>query len=225
MIGMNKDICQEQKITIRRRLRAQRLRLHLNRRGEIILSIPFFYPKQQALHFVQEHQDWINRQKDRLKHTLRFQANQTISLLGQPLLICHFPTDHFATHIEGNELHVSGDSAFTHRRITDFVRCQTESYIQRKASELAAQIGQKINRISLKDTTSRWGSCSGKKNLNFCWRLGLAPLFVLDYIIAHEVAHLCEMNHGPRFWRLVSQLTEHRSQAEIWLRRNGSSLR
>ncbi|MBR6412442.1 MAG: M48 family metallopeptidase [Alphaproteobacteria bacterium] len=222
---MNKIICQEQKIIIYRRLNARGLRLRLNRQGEIVLSIPFFYPKRMALSFIKDHQDWIDKQKARLKPALSFSDGQEISVLGQQLQIRHIPDAHFATHIEGNELHVSGDSAFLNRRVTDFVRAQTLSYIHQKAPELATRIGKKINRISLKDTTSRWGSCSGKKNLNFCWRLGLAPQFVLDYIIAHEVAHLAEMNHGPRFWRVVSQLTDERSTAEIWLRRHGSELR
>lgn len=225
MIAMNKAVCQEQKIIIRRRWNARGLKLSVNRAGAVVLSMPFFYPKPLALDFVKKHQDWIDKQKSRQKPALHFTAGATISVLGQSLLIRHFPDAHFATRISGAELQVSGDSAFVHRRVADFVRRETGAYIGRRAPELAAQIGQKINRITLKDTTSRWGSCSGKKNLNFCWRLGLAPVFVLDYIIAHEVAHLSEMNHGPRFWRLVSRLTDNRGNAEIWLRRYGSTLR
>ena len=225
MIDMKEPVCQEQKIIIRRRLNARGLKLSVNRAGQVVLSLPFFYPKPLALAFVKKHQDWITAQRARLKSTLHFASGQTVSVLGQPLLICHFPGAHFATHIAGSELHVSGDAAFIHRRVTDFIRRETGDYIGRRAPELAAKIDQKINRITLKDTTSRWGSCSGQKNLNFCWRLGLAPLFVLDYIIAHEVAHLAEMNHGPRFWRLVSHLTDDRSRAEIWLRRHGPTLR
>ena len=222
---MKEIICQGQKIIIRRYFRTRFLRLRVNRRGEVILSIPFLCPQRTALAFIEAHQDWIKDQQAHSKKHLYFQDGQTISLLGQSLQIQHIPNARFATHIEGEKLCVSGDSSFLNRRVTDFVKHQTETYIQDKAPRLAAQIGQRVNHISLKDTTSRWGSCSGKKNLNFCWRLGLAPLFVLDYIIAHEVAHLAEMNHGPRFWRLVSELTDNRSTAEIWLRRHGSTLR
>ena len=222
---MKESICQEQKIIIRRRVNARGLRLHVNRQGAIVLSMPFFYPKHLALSFIKKHQDWIDTQKSRLKPSLHFRDGQSISLLDQNLTIRHFPDQHFATHTHGNELYVSGDLSFLHRRVTDFIRHQTESYIHKKAPELAHQIDQKIHHISLKDTTSRWGSCSGKKNLNFCWRLGLAPTFVLDYIIAHEVAHLAHLNHGPQFWQLVSRLTDRRSEAEIWLRRHGSTLR
>ena len=120
---------------------------------------------------------------------------------------------------------VGGETDFVNRRVLDFVKRETAAYIDEKARKMAAQIGKKVNRITMKDTSSRWGSCSGKGNLNFCWRLGLAPVFVLDYIIAHEVAHLQEMNHSLRFWRVVSELCSCRSEAEIWLRRHGQSLR
>ena len=225
MINMKETICQEQKIIIRRHMGAKGLRLRLNRHGDVVLSMPLFYPKRSALSFIEKHQDWINTQRFHLKPTLSFRDGQSLSILGQDLTIRHFPDGHFPTHIQGNDLCVAGDASFLHRRVTDFIRHETEAYIHQKAPELAHQIGQKIHRISLKDTTSRWGSCSGKKNLNFCWRLGLAPTFVLDYIIAHEVAHLTHLNHGPQFWQLVSKLTDRRSEAEIWLRRHGSTLR
>ncbi|MBO7258282.1 MAG: M48 family metallopeptidase, partial [Alphaproteobacteria bacterium] len=129
------------------------------------------------------------------------------------------------THIHKDRLLVFGDEHFIHRRVQDFIKKQTALYIDEKAQELATRLGVKINKITMKDTTSRWGSCSGKNNLNFCWRLGLAPLYVLDYIIAHEVAHLREMNHGPQFWKIVSEIDDNRASAEIWLRRNGHTLR
>ena len=187
-----------------------------------MLSVPFFCPRRMALAFLEKNREWVESHR---KDPLCFRDGMSVSILDKQLIVHHFPEKRFATHVEGNELWVAGDIGCLNRRVTDFVRRQTEVYIQEKAQLLATRIGQKINRISLKDTTSRWGSCSGKKNLNFCWRLGLAPLFVLDYIIAHEVAHLAEMNHGPRFWRLVSQINDDRSRAEIWLRRHGQSLR
>ena len=156
---------------------------------------------------------------------MTFSDGQSVSILGQQLQIRHDSLGHFSTHIQGSCLMVSGDHAFLNRRVTDFIRKQTQNYIGIKAPALAQKIGCSVHRIALKDTTSRWGSCSGKNNLNFCWRLGMAPLPVLDYIIAHEVAHLKEMNHSPRFWRVVSTLCDNRSSAEIWLRRNGHTLR
>ena len=92
------------------------------------------------------------------------------------------------------------------------------------ARTLAAQIGREVKRVSVRDTKSRWGSCSGDGNLSFCWRLIFVPEPILDHVVAHEVAHLVEMNHGPRFWRLVESLAPGRSDARRWLRRHRDRL-
>jgi len=89
---------------------------------------------------------------------------------------------------------------------------------------MAASIEEKAGRISVRDTRSRWGSCSAKGNLSFSWRLILAPEFVLNYVVAHEVAHLIERNHGPKFWKLVARLDDQADAARKWLRRNGEAL-
>jgi len=222
---MKKNNCQDENIIIKRVVGSHHLRLSVNKQGQVVLRMPFFCPKGVALRFLDSHQDWIEEQKEKRAKQLTFRDGMSLTVLGESVVIRHCEEERRGTCIEGGELLVSGDMAFLDRRVCDFIKKQTAVYIDRKARELAAQIGQKINHISLKDTTSRWGSCSGKKNLNFCWRLGLAPLFVLDYIIAHEVAHLQEMNHSLKFWRVVSQLCDRRSDAEIWLRRHGNSLR
>jgi len=79
-------------------------------------------------------------------------------------------------------------------------------------------------RVTVKDTKSRWGSCAANRNLGFSWRLVMAPPHVQDYVAAHEVAHLQHMNHGPRFWALVTQLTPHTDAAVAWLRYHGPKL-
>ena len=85
-------------------------------------------------------------------------------------------------------------------------------------------IDRKINKVTLKDMTSRWGSCSSAGNLNFCFKLAFAPLFVVDYLIAHEVAHLKEMNHSNAFWETVALMNTEQAKAQSWLRKNGSDL-
>ena len=222
---MKELFCQEKNITVRRSWRSHTLRLTVDRRGHVVLTVPFLCPPGTARSFLEKHQDWIAQQSARRASSLTFTDGGSISVLGKSLKICHEPNRRRGTEAVDGILFVSGDIAFLNRRITDYVKKETALYIDQKAHDLANRIQKKINRISLKDTTSRWGSCSGKQNLNFCWRLGLAPLFVLDYIIAHEVAHLQEMNHGPAFWRLVGTLCDCRSDAEIWLRRYGHTLR
>src|SRR5207248_8410440 len=110
------------------------------------------------------------------------------------------------------------------RRVRDHLAALARQECLRRARELAARIDRKIGRISVRDTTSRWGSCSASGNLAFSWRLVLAPEAVLDYVVAHEVAHLAELNHGPRFWRLVQSLTPDHDGPRAWLNRHRSRL-
>lgn len=222
---MSNNTCQEEKIIIRKNRLSRYLRLSVNQRGQIVLSVPIFCPQRRALSFLEENRAWIQERQNDLRPTLKFQNGQTVSVLGQQVMITHQPTGHSGVYIENNRLLVSGEADFIHRRVTDFIKRETLRYIHEKARESADRLGVSFHKIHLKDTTSRWGSCSGQGNLNFCWRLGMAPLFVLDYIIAHEVAHLKEMNHSDRFWRVVARLTDRRSDAEIWLRRHGQELR
>jgi len=88
----------------------------------------------------------------------------------------------------------------------------------------AAKLGVQIGGITLKDTRSRWGSCTAQGQLSLSWRLIFAPPHVLDYVCAHEVAHRLEMNHSPRFWALVEQQSPHRHAATLWLRQHGAAL-
>ncbi|MEJ0043753.1 MAG: M48 family metallopeptidase [Rhizomicrobium sp.] len=92
------------------------------------------------------------------------------------------------------------------RRLTDFLKREAKRVLEPLSHDYAARIGAKVRRVSVRDTASRWGSCSANQTISYCWRLILAPDFVLDYVVAHEVAHLREMNHGPRFWKLVRTL-------------------
>ena len=92
------------------------------------------------------------------------------------------------------------------------------------ALDHAARIERSVRRIAIKDQRSRWASCAPDGTLAFSWRLVMAPEWVLDYVVAHEVAHLREMNHGPKFWALCRELCPRTDEARAWLKRNGSAL-
>src|SRR6266851_3949428 len=92
--------------------------------------------------------------------------------------------------------------------------------VGRRVRRLALQLDRKVRRITVRDTTTRWGSCSASGNLAFSWRLIMAPEAVLHYVVAHEAAHLVEMNHGARFWKLVDRLVPHVERQRDWLNRN-----
>lgn len=211
-------------VKITKSARSKNLRLRVDKTGAVHLSMPKWTLKSTGLKFVQDNLEWIQEQLEKIKPTKRFENGMTIEILGQSVVICHTPDKRGACHIHNGQLFVSGGAEHLHRRVRDFIIRLAHPHIQEKAIQMAAQLGEKTSKITLKDTSSRWGSCSSTKHLNFCWKLALAPDYVLDYIIAHEVSHLKEMNHSDKFWTVVGTLGVHRADAEIWLRKNGSDL-
>jgi predicted metal-dependent hydrolase len=139
-------------------------------------------------------------------------------------VIRHDPTRRGAAFLEDGALVVTGDPAFVARRVRDFLRAEALRRIGVAARPHAEALGVVPRAIRLKDTRSRWGSCAPDRTLAFSWRLVLAPDWVLDYVVAHEVAHLREMNHSDRFWAHVEARTPHRHAATEWLRRHGAAL-
>jgi len=110
------------------------------------------------------------------------------------------------------------------RRLKDWLAQQARADLDERVSWHARKLGVRPRRIGLRDQTSRWGSCSSSGLLSFSWRLIFAPPLVLDYVAAHEVAHLVEMNHGARFWKLVAECVPSLDEAKQWLRHEGTDL-
>ena len=200
--------------------RARHVLLKQNAKGEIILTYPRLCPKIVAISFAKTQLAWIRAHIKYAPKEIVFQIGDSITLLGQNYVIQH----RAMSGIEGSILFVSGSSDFCHRRVCSLAKKMLASYIFQKVQELSRQIDVHPGRISLRDTSSRWGSCSSKKTLSFCWKIAFAPLEVIDYLIAHEVAHLKEMNHSAKFWAVVDKLTDHRKNAERWLKLNGRNL-
>ncbi len=119
---------------------------------------------------------------------------------------------------------MSGDKLHLARRVRDHLRERARRELSTRARVLAERIERTIVRVSVRDTRTRWGSCSASGNLCFSWRLVFAPEEVLDYVVAHEVAHLVHMNHGTRFWRLVEKLCPGSDRQRVWLNRNRARL-
>ena len=121
-------------------------------------------------------------------------------------------------------LRVSGLPEHAGRRIATFLKKEARADLEKLVAVHAGTIRAPVSSITMKDTRSRWGSCSSQGNLSFSWRIVMAPPLVIDYLAAHEVAHLREMNHGPRFWALCRKLCPDMDEAKAWLKRHGSQL-
>lgn len=121
-------------------------------------------------------------------------------------------------------LQIPGDASHCARRTKDWLKRHLQHHIAARILVMAAQIGAQPRRVTVRDTRSRWGSCSHDGKLSFSWRLVFAPVAVVDYVIAHEMAHLHEMNHSPRFWQWVETLHPGWRTARDWLKREGHTL-
>ena len=211
----------------RRSSRARRISLKIDMvRGRVVLVVPTSVGKTRALDFLKRHAAWVEARLAEMPEPMPFAHGATVPVLGVPHRI-HGDPRTLRGRVERVEqvINVPGASEHLPRRLTDYLKAEAKREIGTRARAKAAIIGASIKALTLRDTTSRWGSCNRAGRLSFSWRLILAPESVLDYVVAHEVAHLAEMNHGPRFWKLCAHLSEGDSTtARAWLSRHGHQL-
>lgn len=212
-------------VQLRRSDRAQRMSLRVHLSGEgVILVLPKGVPLADGLRFARSKSDWIEGRLALLPVRVTFEDGAIVPLFGVPHVIRHRPDARRGVWVEDGIIHVSGGAEHLSRRLLDWLKREARDAIAPRARLHAATLGKQVNRITLRDPRSRWGSCASGGNLSFSWRLVLAPLSVLDYVVAHEVAHLVEMNHSDNFWRVVARLMEGAGAARSWLRRKGNEL-
>src|SRR3984957_15940109 len=185
---------------------------------EVILTIPPRGTLKEAREFAQKHGGWIAARLGRLPKVVRFADGIVVPLRGAR----HRPGMRGTVWVEANGadeslLCVAGQAPHVDRRIGDFLRREAKRDLEIASLGFAAALGVAVKRVAVRDQASRWGSCSSRGVLSYSWRLILAPPFVLNYLAAHEVAHLAEMNHSARFWRLVQRLCPDHQQAKVWL--------
>ncbi|MFS8036073.1 M48 family metallopeptidase [Xanthobacter sp. AM11] len=218
------------RVTVRRHPQARRLTLRVRAAArDVTLTAPPHVPLAFAHEFVLRHREWVRVRLVRLPEAVPFAPGAVIPLRGEPHRIVHCAeargTVWIGAVVQGlPTVCVAGDLPHLSRRVHDFLKREARRDLSVTVQKYAAALGVEVGRLTLRDTASRWGSCSARGDLSFSWRLILAPAFILDYLAAHEVAHRLEMNHGPRYWRLVEQVCPHRREAEAWLRRHGSDL-
>jgi predicted metal-dependent hydrolase len=222
----------------RRSERAGRLCLRNGAKG-LELVVPRWASLAEAGRFAFTHAGWIARQLDRYPPPTVVAAGLEVPFLGERLVVVHRtdagargPAGERVAWVETGALHVRGEAAHLPRRVEDFLREQARLRLGALAREKGAALGRQPARITVRDAATRWGSCSVSGAISFCWRLVMAPPPVMDYVAAHEVAHLAHMNHGPRFWRTCARLLadgdgdgqRRIERARAWLRHHGPAL-
>lgn len=209
--------------------RARRLTLRINAGGRgLRVTVPPGICESEIDRFIERHHGWLERQLVKIPDRPGIRAGVKVPLKGVAHLIVHEAGKRGTTMTRngrsGPQLVVFGEEAFVARRVADYLKRLARAEIEPLVEKHAGRVGKRVKSIRYRDTTSRWGSCSSDGRLSFCWRIMMAPGPVIDYLVAHEVAHLQEMNHGPKFWALCKRLCPRTDEAKTWLRRNGPAL-
>jgi predicted metal-dependent hydrolase len=209
----------------RRSQRARRVSLRIDPRGgSVVVTLPMRAGRRAGMSLLTAQADWVSARLAALPGATRFADGATIPLHGTPRVIRHMPHSRGTVWCEGGDILVAGEIDHLSRRVGDFFRAEARRAFAALAAAQAIAADVTPRRIIVKDTRSRWGSCSASGDLAFSWRLVMAPRFVQDYVAAHEVAHLRHMNHSPVFWELVATLSPHVDAAIQWLRTEGPRL-
>lgn len=213
-------------VEIRRNSRAKRLSLKLDgKTGKVVMVLPPRVPQREGMAFLARQEDWVLRQLEGLPQAVPFEPGHIIPYRGRDVLICHDTARRYGVEIRNErEIWVAGPQEHLERRLRDHCKKLAREEVLARAPDMAAGIGCRAGRITIRDQKTRWGSCSANGDMSFNWRLILAPEAVLHYVVAHEVAHLIERNHSPRFWKLVGEIDPQMKKSREWLRSHGMRL-
>lgn len=216
-------------LLVREHPTARRIVMRLAPGGTAIkLTVPRRTPARTVLAFWERHRGWAEERIAGAPQRQTLRDGAVIPFRGEALRIVHQPgrrAAKFETAADGAAcLLVGAEADHLGRRVSDVLKREARRDLQAAVDRHSEALGIRPRAMALKDTVSRWGSCSADRRLSFSWRIVMAPPFVLDYLAAHEVAHLREMNHGEGFWRLCRELCPGMDEGRDWLKRRGGEL-
>lgn len=214
-------------ITTRRGLRNITLRPKTRPSREIHISKPWLTPTAAALRFLEQKRRWCERIFNNAPQKVILCSGDEIEFLGRRVMLRHDParrSNEFVVHDDVTAtLIVGGGADMFERRVRDFIRAQFLITVKQMVRGAPRELWPR--RITIRDTSSRWGSCSSSGTMSFSWRLAFAPTDVMRYVVMHELAHQVHMDHSPAFWQTVSQLYGFGvERARYWLNKHGAEL-
>lgn len=207
-------------VTLRKSAQARRLSLRISRLdGRVTLTMPQHAPEREGIAFLHDKESWLRLHLGQMAPAAQVTYGVTVPVQGRPLVVTQGARLRLlADRIEVPPTRKAGVA------LRARLRAMARDALAQASDRHAAALGVSYARLSIRDTRSRWGSCSSKGVLMYSWRLIMAPPAVLDYVAAHEVAHLREMNHAPAFWDIVARLCPDYALHRGWLRDHGESL-
>jgi len=214
------------RVRLRVMTRARRFTLRLDSAGDgALLTLPPGVPLAEARMFLMRQSDWLTRALARSAGRVAVGVGAQVPVAGEDVEVCVLDGQRRAPYLEPGRLVLPGAAGLSAGpRVAAFLKTRARDALVPTARHYARVLGREAGAISLRDTRSRWGSCSSAGRLSFSWRLAMAPPEVLDYVAAHEVAHLAEMSHAPRFWAVVERLLPGYRAPRSWLKREGRRL-
>ncbi|MGB1539482.1 MAG: M48 family metallopeptidase, partial [Rickettsiales bacterium] len=212
-------------VKISRHPRAKRISLRYDaHRRTICLTLPKRAPLRSAMTFLHEKKSWLADQINKHPQPVAFEAGAMIPVFGVPHKLEHIEASRGEVRCENGVLSIPAPAGLLAVRTERWLKAKARETILEAAAPMAEKLEARFKRISVRDTSSRWGSCSRDGNLSFCWRLIFAPRDMLIYVVAHEVAHLKAMHHGPEFWAEVAKIYPDYERARKWLHEHAGEL-
>ncbi len=223
---------------IRRSARARRSRLTITEDGVALVVLPARAPAHLASELVDRHARWINRHVGRIRAQQAERAARPPLDGGRQLPIAGVPHSVLVTtalHSRRSDVSVESNHLLVQRAATEtrttaalvegWLRARARDAIAETLGRRAVEMGLEVHKMAIRDQRTRWGSASRRETLSFNWRLVMCPPEILDYVVVHELAHLRQSGHGPRFWSLVGRYFPDSAGARRWLRANHDALR
>lgn len=215
-------------VVMKRSPRAKRLSLRLDTKNRVFtLVMPKGVSTKRAKAFAIQHEEWMEQKLAELPQPILLQHGTIIPIFGQRYRIkVKYDPDLRGTdiYLDRGVLHVRTNKEDPSSRIIRFLKQLVRDELMILSNEKAKKIGKRVRAVSVRDTKTRWGSCSADGKLSYSWRLIFAPYESFDYVVAHEVAHLKHLNHGKRFWALCEELSEDYEEGYSWMRSNSYEL-
>jgi len=210
-------------VLLRRSAQAKRLSLRISQLdGRATLTLPKRVSEREGMAFLREREDWLRGHLDRIGPEEQVALGGTVLFRGENLPLK--AGDVKRARLVDGVLVLPDAPAMVGKRVAAFLKLQARDALAEASDRYSAALGRPYGRISLRDTRSRWGSCSSAGDLMYSWRLVMAPPAVLNYVAAHEVAHLQHMDHSERFWAAVDRLFPDHKACRRWLRTHGNAL-
>jgi predicted metal-dependent hydrolase len=212
-------------VHLKRSARARRFSLRVSRLdGKVTLSVPARAREGDALAFLRGQEGWLRQTLEAMPESAvrPVGPGSVIPVEGRNLVVT--PATGRSVRVEGDQLLVPGNPATAGPRLAAWLKVLARDRLAKASTQYAGLVGRSYSTLALRDTRSRWGSCSPDGRLMYSWRLIMAPASVLDYVAAHEVAHLVELNHSPAYWAVVGRIYPGWQTQRAWLHEHGQTL-